>query len=568
MNPTGQQYAAGNDAAGTHGTRMDDTYEDIQGYKVYSKLKDIGSGRFARTIKAKKNNNSVAAKLLLRQIDDQFMQFVRNLNEEVTSENVTKIFDIVKHNRDVYIFREYLSYTLNEFMQRRTDSSDTFESQKLIISENITAGLKYLHDDLELIHGNLHPRNILVTEEMGEVTAKITDYEFGQQKYETQSSNKLSQAFTSPEEIAGRNGSQRSDVFSWGLLLLTILQAEVNLRDEQEAEEEEEVDRFWPIIEGKTEPGEKDFPIGQIMLNRKMYPTLSPLRIVVIRPNDSDNIVKMLKQIICKATQIEPSKRGSAAEHYDLMKIINGCDESLGDPTGVLENLEIVEDSPVENEISVQGTKPGSEDEIFLVSKTVELGGGTFGTVYEARMSNASGHGDASETQVAAKVIPYSKGKASAANEYNILTNVPHHENVVKLFNWSVANHVLYIFMELCGYGNLNNYFSTKGYEQYFSKSVLLPIMRHVANGIKHLHDNKIMHRDLKPANILIARWTDGESERIVAKISDFGLSKDIANEEQSTGNHTNCGTRLFKSPEFGRFPQIMAKGQISLPWD
>lgn len=47
-------------------------------------------------------------------------------------------------------------------------------------------------------------------------------------------------------------------------------------------------------------------------------------------------------------------------------------------------------------------------------------------------------------------------------------------------------------------------------------------ILRHVAQGLETVHQQKVVHRDLKPSNILLA--TDGNSE--VAKVTDFGLVK------------------------------------------
>lgn len=64
--------------------------------------------------------------------------------------------------------------------------------------------------------------------------------------------------------------------------------------------------------------------------------------------------------------------------------------------------------------------------------------------------------------------------------------------------------------------------------EQVLKASGALPvqrvrrILRHVAQGLETVHQQKVVHRDLKPSNILLA--TDGGAE--LAKVTDFGLVK------------------------------------------
>ena len=62
-----------------------------------------------------------------------------------------------------------------------------------------------------------------------------------------------------------------------------------------------------------------------------------------------------------------------------------------------------------------------------------------------------------------------------------------------------------------------------------------------IAEGMKFVHLKGFVHRDLKPSNILIAK--DG-----TIKISDFGISKLMTAEEQSTT--LGPGTQKFMAPE------------------
>lgn len=66
----------------------------------------------------------------------------------------------------------------------------------------------------------------------------------------------------------------------------------------------------------------------------------------------------------------------------------------------------------------------------------------------------------------------------------------------------------------------------------------LLKLMRDVVLGLSHLHDLGIIHRDLKPQNVLISSCNG-----LCAKLSDMGISKRLANDASSLGQHATVNT-------------------------
>ncbi len=74
----------------------------------------------------------------------------------------------------------------------------------------------------------------------------------------------------------------------------------------------------------------------------------------------------------------------------------------------------------------------------------------------------------------------------------------------------------------------------------YLDIGDLKMIVKQILNGLKHMHQMKILHRDLKPENILIK---DG-----CVRICDFGSSKKI--DEEEFKNTPYVVSRYYRAPE------------------
>ncbi|XP_055885748.1 angiopoietin-1 receptor-like isoform X2 [Biomphalaria glabrata] len=126
------------------------------------------------------------------------------------------------------------------------------------------------------------------------------------------------------------------------------------------------------------------------------------------------------------------------------------------------------------------------------------------------------------------------KDKRDFLNELSILKRVGKHENVVCLVGACHIKGVMYVAMEYAKHGDLRTFLrhsrrltSVHEYDNTTSPSLhtalrpqsLIKLSLDTAKGLKHLADKQIIHRDVAARNVLLG-------EKLVAKIADFGLSK------------------------------------------
>ncbi|KAK2556683.1 Angiopoietin-1 receptor [Acropora cervicornis] len=157
------------------------------------------------------------------------------------------------------------------------------------------------------------------------------------------------------------------------------------------------------------------------------------------------------------------------------------------------------------------------------------LGEGEFGMVLRGELAEEDG----SIVTCAVKKLKRSATESDfkdLLNELEIMCSVGKHPNLVNLIGACSANGPLMILVEFAEHGNLlsylrenrkQNYENMNEYTLEISAAERLKIACDVCDGMSHLAAMKCAHRDLAARNILLA-------EGMVAKVSDFGLSRDI----------------------------------------
>lgn len=92
------------------------------------------------------------------------------------------------------------------------------------------------------------------------------------------------------------------------------------------------------------------------------------------------------------------------------------------------------------------------------------------------------------------------------------------HPNIVKLYKVFEDVKSMYLVMELCNNGTLNEILENRKKLSLIESKIYL---KSLTEGIKYIHSKGIVHRDLKPANLVI-------TNNMELKIADFGLATNI----------------------------------------
>ncbi|XP_029302704.1 mitogen-activated protein kinase kinase kinase kinase 5 isoform X2 [Cottoperca gobio] len=140
------------------------------------------------------------------------------------------------------------------------------------------------------------------------------------------------------------------------------------------------------------------------------------------------------------------------------------------------------------------------------------VGGGTYGEVYKARNKQ-------NRELAAIKVIKMEpEDDFSIIQQEIVIVKSCKHPNIVAYYGSYIRANKLWICMEFCGGGSLQDIYNVTG---PLSEPQIAYICREMLKGLDYLHAQKKIHRDIKGANILV-------NDHGEVRLADFGISAQI----------------------------------------
>ncbi|KAM9853604.1 mitogen-activated protein kinase kinase kinase kinase 5 [Aulostomus maculatus] len=157
--------------------------------------------------------------------------------------------------------------------------------------------------------------------------------------------------------------------------------------------------------------------------------------------------------------------------------------------------------------LEISTRNPQDDFEILL-----RVGGGTYGEVFKARNKQ-------NRELTAIKLIKMEPDDDfSIIQQEIVIVKSCKHPNIVAYYGSYIRANTLWICMEFCGGGSLQDLYMVTG---PLSEPQIAFICREMLQGLDYLHAQKKIHRDIKGANILL-------NDQGKVKLADFGISAQI----------------------------------------
>jgi eukaryotic-like serine/threonine-protein kinase len=208
----------------------------ISHYKILEKL---GEGGMGVVYKAQdtKLDRLVALKFLPQHLTSDPVEKERFIHEAKAASalnhpNVTTIYEVDEFEGQMFIVMEYCEgKTLKQMIEKETLSVKKVLDIAIHVSEGLTAA-----HNKGVVHRDIKSDNIMVSPE-GQV--KIMDFGLAKLKGATKLTKSGSTlgtaAYMSPEQASGEEVDQRSDIFSFGVVLYELLTGQLPFKGEHTA---------------------------------------------------------------------------------------------------------------------------------------------------------------------------------------------------------------------------------------------------------------------------------------------------------------------------------------------
>ncbi|XP_016672205.1 putative receptor-like protein kinase At4g00960 isoform X2 [Gossypium hirsutum] len=202
----------------------------------FSDVKKLGQGGFGAVYKGQlPNGEEIAVKRLSQGSSQGDLEFKTEVQlvAKLQHRNLVRLFGFCLQGQERLLIYEFVpNASLDHFIFDRSRRAQLDWEARFKIIQGIVRGLLYLHEDsrLRIIHRDLKASNVLLDAEM---VPKIADFGmarlFGRDETQRSTSRIVgTYGYMAPEYVINGQFSVKSDVFSFGVLLLEIISGQKN----------------------------------------------------------------------------------------------------------------------------------------------------------------------------------------------------------------------------------------------------------------------------------------------------------------------------------------------------
>ncbi|XP_054820953.1 rust resistance kinase Lr10-like isoform X2 [Prosopis cineraria] len=220
------------------------SYADLK--RITNRFKDkIGEGAHGSVFKGKLSNQIIVAVKVLNNSDDDRKDFINEMGTmgKIHHINVVRLLGFCAEGFHRALVYDFFS---NGSLQKSISSPDNKENflgwlKLQQIAVGIAKGIEYLHHDCDyrILHFDINPGNVLLDHNF---TPKISDFGLAKLCSKNQSVVSITTArgtlgYIAPEVFSKNFGnvSYKSDIYSYGMLLLEMVGGRKNIHTSQEA---------------------------------------------------------------------------------------------------------------------------------------------------------------------------------------------------------------------------------------------------------------------------------------------------------------------------------------------